>query len=180
MKADGTWGDHVILHGAANCFDTCIHVISSHHRDVLINPQREDVDGNRLVLGHLCELHYVSLIPHLWTVKRQKRRLETDEDDAHLDWGKDTVMIFGIRKGSEYMYDQSNVTKNTLNCYWSLLMNSELPTSPSGSSRCQYGDDHRSRIPICCKTPCPLLDAQAPFKPFRFGRHGYSDEVLHF
>ena len=34
----------------------------------------------------------------LWTVKRQKRRLETDEDDAHLDWGKDKVMIFGIRK----------------------------------------------------------------------------------
>ncbi|KAM7441969.1 hypothetical protein ABFA07_009003 [Porites harrisoni] len=63
MKADGTWGDHVILHGAANCFDTCIHVISSHHREVLINPQREDVDGNRLILGHLCELHYVSLIP---------------------------------------------------------------------------------------------------------------------
>ena len=26
----------------------------------------------------------------------------------------------------------------------------------------------------------PLLDAQAPFKPFRFGRHGYSDEVPHF
>ena len=63
MKADGTWGDHVILHGAANCFDTCIHVISSHHRDVLINPQREDCDRDRLVLGHLCELHYVSLIP---------------------------------------------------------------------------------------------------------------------
>ena len=63
MKADGTWGDHVILHGAANCFDTCIHVISSRHDDVLINPQREDVDRDRLVLGHLCELHYVSLIP---------------------------------------------------------------------------------------------------------------------
>ena len=41
------------------------------------------------------------------------------------------------------MNDQSNVTKNTLNCYWSLLMNSELPTSPSGSSRCQYGDGRR-------------------------------------
>ncbi|CAH3181770.1 unnamed protein product [Porites lobata] len=25
MLADGTWGDHVILHGAANCFQTCIH-----------------------------------------------------------------------------------------------------------------------------------------------------------
>ena len=35
-------------------------------------------------------------------------------------------------------------------------------------------------VVFCCKTPCPLLDAQAPFKPFRFGRHGYSDEVPHF
>ena len=65
MKADGTWGDHVILHGAANCFNTCIHVISSHpeHSDVIINPQCEDVDRDRLVLGHLGELHYVSLTP---------------------------------------------------------------------------------------------------------------------
>ena len=65
MKADGTWGDHVILHGAANCFDTCIHVISSQrdYRDVIIHPQCEDADRKRLVLGHLSELHYVSLIP---------------------------------------------------------------------------------------------------------------------
>ena len=65
MKTDGTWGDHVILHGAANRFHTCIHVISSQrdYRDVIINPQCEDADRKRLVLGHLCELHYVSLIP---------------------------------------------------------------------------------------------------------------------
>ena len=38
MMTDGTWGDHVILHGAANCFDTCIHVISClpHHHDVIL------------------------------------------------------------------------------------------------------------------------------------------------
>ena len=41
------------------------------------------------------------------------------------------------------MDDQSNVIKSTLNCYYSLLMNSELPTSPSGSSRFQYGDRRR-------------------------------------
>ena len=65
MMADGTWGDHVILHAVANCFDTCIHVISSlpHHRDVIINPQRNAAGRDRLVLGHLHELHYVSLIP---------------------------------------------------------------------------------------------------------------------
>ena len=65
MMTDGTWGDHVILHGAANCFETCIHVISSlsHHNDVMICPEYDDTGNNRLVLGHVHELHYVSLRP---------------------------------------------------------------------------------------------------------------------
>ena len=67
MMADGTWGDHVILHGAANCFQTCIHVISSlpHRHDVMICPEFDVTGNNRLVLGHLYELHYVSLIPQI-------------------------------------------------------------------------------------------------------------------
>ena len=65
MMTNGTWGDHVILHGAANCFETCIHVISSlsHHNDVMICPEYDDTGNNRLVLGHVHELHYVSLLP---------------------------------------------------------------------------------------------------------------------
>ncbi|CAH3180967.1 unnamed protein product, partial [Porites lobata] len=65
MMADGTWGDHVILHGAANCFQTCIHVISSlpHRHDVMICPEFDVTSSGRLVLGHVYELHYVSLIP---------------------------------------------------------------------------------------------------------------------
>ena len=67
MMADGTWGDHVILHGVANCFETCIHVISSlkHHHDVRICPEYNVNGINRLVLGHVHELHYVSLIPDI-------------------------------------------------------------------------------------------------------------------
>ena len=67
MMADGTWGDHVILHGAANCFQTCIHVISSlpHRHDVMICPEFDVTGSNRLVLGHVHELHYVSLIPQI-------------------------------------------------------------------------------------------------------------------
>ena len=66
MMTDGTWGDHVILHAAANCFTTCIRVISSlpHHDDVIIYPENDvtGARGNQLVLGHVHELHYVSLI----------------------------------------------------------------------------------------------------------------------
>ena len=65
MAEDGTWGDHVILHGAANYFKTYIHVISSlsHHNDVIIEPECVVASSNQLVLGHVYELHYVSLIP---------------------------------------------------------------------------------------------------------------------
>jgi len=66
MKANGTLGDHVLLFDAANYFATCIHVISSlprHHHDVMICPEYDVTDSNRLVLGHVHELLYVSLIP---------------------------------------------------------------------------------------------------------------------
>ena len=49
---DDTWGVHVILHGAANRFETCIHMINSppRHYDVMIC-------SNTLVLGHAHELN---------------------------------------------------------------------------------------------------------------------------
>ena len=66
MVGDGTWGDHVVLHGAANCFETCIHVISSlpHHHDVMTCPEYDVTGTIQLVLGHVNQLHYVSLVPH--------------------------------------------------------------------------------------------------------------------
>lgn len=66
MVDDHTWGDHVILNGAANCFKICVHVISSLGRDHdrMICEEFDDAGRNRLVLGHVDQLHYVSLIPH--------------------------------------------------------------------------------------------------------------------
>ena len=65
MVQDGTWGNHVILYAAANCFDSFIHVISSQsdHRDLTIKPDHHVVSTNPLVLGHVHEVHYVSLKP---------------------------------------------------------------------------------------------------------------------
>ena len=64
MEQDGTWGDHVILYAAANCFDTSINVISSQSEqsDLTIEPVYV-TSSNPLVLGHVHEVHYVSLIP---------------------------------------------------------------------------------------------------------------------
>ncbi|XP_078384407.1 uncharacterized protein LOC144666872 isoform X3 [Oculina patagonica] len=65
MERDGTWGDHVILYATADCYQTCIHVISSlsHLNDVIIRPSRHVDDRNPLMLGHIHEIHYVSLHP---------------------------------------------------------------------------------------------------------------------
>ena len=38
MEQDGARGDHLILCAAANCFETCIHVVSCLHNDVIIRP----------------------------------------------------------------------------------------------------------------------------------------------
>ena len=65
MAAVGTWGDHVVLYAAANLFRTSIHVISSlsHNHNLTITPESSSYNIGRLVLGHLYELHYVSLRP---------------------------------------------------------------------------------------------------------------------
>ncbi|CAH3141453.1 unnamed protein product, partial [Pocillopora meandrina] len=63
MKQDGAWGDHLILCAAANCFKTCIHVFSSLHNDVVIRPHHPVEESKPLVLGHIHEVHYVSLQP---------------------------------------------------------------------------------------------------------------------
>ena len=62
MEQDGAWGDHLILCAAANCFKTCIHVVSSIH-EVDIRPHGAVDESKPLVLGHIHEVHYVSLQP---------------------------------------------------------------------------------------------------------------------
>ena len=64
MEKMGTWGDHLVLVAAANLFNMRIRVISTrpdHNRTIY--PAHDTGDGNDscLVLGHIPELHYVSL-----------------------------------------------------------------------------------------------------------------------
>ena len=65
MEQDGAWGDHVILCAAANYFETCIRVVSSlsHSNDAIITPHCPVDESKPLVLGHIHEMHYVSLQP---------------------------------------------------------------------------------------------------------------------
>ena len=65
MEQDGAWGDHVILCAAANYFEICIRVVSSlsHSNDVIITPHCRVDESKALVLGHIHEVHYVSLQP---------------------------------------------------------------------------------------------------------------------
>ncbi|XP_022777913.1 OTU domain-containing protein DDB_G0284757-like [Stylophora pistillata] len=63
VEQDGAWGDHVILCATANCYKTCIRVVSSLNasHDVILRPQCPVDKSRTLVLGHIHEVHYVSL-----------------------------------------------------------------------------------------------------------------------
>ena len=63
MVKDGTWGDHVVLFAAANRFQIPIRIISSLDREIVVQPDHALANTNPLVLGHIHELHYVSLQP---------------------------------------------------------------------------------------------------------------------
>ena len=68
MAKDGTWGDHVVLFAAANHFQTPIRIISSLDREIVVHPEHPVAEPTPLVLGHIHELHYVSLQPRKGTV----------------------------------------------------------------------------------------------------------------
>ena len=60
--AQDEWGDHIILSAAANWIECNIHVISSvPSNNVTISPFHPSSDAKVLELGHVVELHYVSL-----------------------------------------------------------------------------------------------------------------------
>ena len=61
MEQDGARGDHLILCAAANFFETCIHVVSSLYDDVVIRPHSSVHESKPLVLGHIHQVHYVSV-----------------------------------------------------------------------------------------------------------------------
>ena len=63
MAKDGTWGDHVVLFAAANHFQTPIRIISSLDHEIVVQPDHEIANTSPLVLGHIHELHFVSLQP---------------------------------------------------------------------------------------------------------------------
>ena len=63
MVKDGTWGDHLVLFAAANYFQTPIRIISSLNREIDVQPDHAVADTSPLVLGHIHDLHYVSLQP---------------------------------------------------------------------------------------------------------------------
>lgn len=65
MERQGIWGDHVMLYAAANRYEVSIRVIclSLEHFDVIIVPSCDVVDPRQLIIGHIREFHYVSLLP---------------------------------------------------------------------------------------------------------------------
>lgn len=67
MEEDGRWGDHFTLQAAADLYETTIHLVDceSRNRDVTIMAREGSSKHSKLMLGHIHELHYVSLRPKL-------------------------------------------------------------------------------------------------------------------
>ena len=64
MARNGEWGEKIILSAAANWSKCNIRVISSvPNHNVTISPFHPISDAVDLVLGHVVDLHYVSLRP---------------------------------------------------------------------------------------------------------------------
>lgn len=63
MAKNGEWGDHLILVAVANVYGISIRVIShlSHDHERTISPECPVNSDKQLVVGHVSELHYVSL-----------------------------------------------------------------------------------------------------------------------
>lgn len=64
IRQDGTWGDQWTLQAAADYYKTRILVINSESQETMIMPRCGLNYGKTLVLGHVTELHYVSLQPN--------------------------------------------------------------------------------------------------------------------
>ena len=64
MRQDGTWGDHLTLMAAANVYHMSITIVSSveDSEPVVIDPATGTSQGT-ILLGHLAELHYMTLQP---------------------------------------------------------------------------------------------------------------------
>ena len=65
MGQSGTWGDHLILHSVANLYGVNIRVISSlsPSHECMIEPEHAVSGSKTLVIGHMPEIHFVSLLP---------------------------------------------------------------------------------------------------------------------
>ncbi|CAH3174396.1 unnamed protein product, partial [Porites lobata] len=84
MAKDGTWGDHVVLFAAANHFQTSIRIISSLDREIVVQPDYAPANTTPLVLGHIHELHYVSLQP-----RQESKIVKSSEDTPNSSEGSD-------------------------------------------------------------------------------------------
>ncbi|XP_048250605.1 uncharacterized protein LOC124135411 [Haliotis rufescens] len=62
MLQKGTWGDNLMLMGAADVLEVTIKVISTWSDEpIVIKPREKKASLRTLCLGHLAEFHYVSL-----------------------------------------------------------------------------------------------------------------------
>ncbi|XP_066015867.1 uncharacterized protein [Pocillopora verrucosa] len=110
MEQDGTWGDHVILWAAANCYQIAIHVISSlpGHSEVIINPDCSFDQSKLLVLGHVHEVHYVSLQPLQDAVAKKSRQVSNEK----VTRSSSSVVTQSVKRPRDAVVNKSRQSSN--------------------------------------------------------------------
>ena len=62
MSTIGTWCDNLIIQAVANTLNCVIHIVSSevNSESIIITPLSEEEQPSHIIIGYLCNLHYVS------------------------------------------------------------------------------------------------------------------------
>ena len=128
MEQNGTWGDHVILYGAANCYKTHIRVISSQSNipDITVSPGGHVISANPLVLGHVHEVHYVSLQPKQGEASRNTPCYKTVCWCFFLKSYKVKISASASASASDNYKINNNVNTTTINNYDTVLNESKI------------------------------------------------------
>lgn len=83
MRKTTTWADHIIIMATVECLQYDLSIVSANlgQVDALIRFTGSDGHGLRLTVGHVWEMHYVSLQPVETEALPQKRKHEESDDD---------------------------------------------------------------------------------------------------
>ena len=86
IQQNGTWADEIAIRGTAQMLRRSIHIVTSQEesseRGYLMHKINDGVTGEALLLGHIGELHYISLDKQNETIQQSPKSFSSDTPAA--------------------------------------------------------------------------------------------------